>query len=111
VRPDKAHTLANIRAFPLLPQAGACLASLAKRYFARMRHRRPNRFFKTFLSAVAGATLLFGSNIASHAAEPDAFYKGKTVFSISASPRAAATIISAVSSRGTLVSIFPATPR
>jgi len=45
-----------------------------------MQHRRPNRFFKTFLSAVAGATLLFGSNIASHAAEPDAFYKGKTVF-------------------------------
>ena len=34
---------------------------------------------KFFSSAVAGAGLLFGSNIAPHAAEPEAFYKGKTV--------------------------------
>jgi tripartite-type tricarboxylate transporter receptor subunit TctC len=71
--------LANIRAFPLLLQAGACLASLAKRYFARMQQRRPDRFLEAFLSAVVGATLLFGSNIASHAAEPEALYKSKTV--------------------------------
>jgi len=60
-------------------QAGACLASLAKRYFARMQHRRQNRCLVAFLFAVVGATLLFESNIASHAAEPEAFYKGKTV--------------------------------
>jgi tripartite-type tricarboxylate transporter receptor subunit TctC len=63
----------------LLVQAGACPASLAKRYFARMQHRRPDRFLETFLSAVVGAILLLGSNIASHAAEPEALYKGKTV--------------------------------
>jgi tripartite-type tricarboxylate transporter receptor subunit TctC len=72
--------LANIRAFPLLPQAGACLAPLAERYFARMQRRRPDRFLEAFLSAVIGATLLFGSNTAPRAAEPEAFYKGKTVF-------------------------------
>jgi tripartite-type tricarboxylate transporter receptor subunit TctC len=72
--------LADIRAFPISPQAGACLASLAKRYFARMQHRRPDRLRKTFLSAVAGTSLLFGSTIAPHAAETEAFYKGKTVF-------------------------------
>ncbi len=44
-----------------------------------MQHRRPDRFLETFLSAVIGATLLFGSNIAPHAAEPEAIYKGKTV--------------------------------
>lgn len=44
-----------------------------------MQHRRPDRFLKTFLSAVAGAILLFGSNIAPHAADAEAFYKGKTV--------------------------------
>ena len=44
-----------------------------------MQHRRPDRFLETFLSAVVGAILLFGSNIAPHAAEPKAFYKGKTV--------------------------------
>jgi tripartite-type tricarboxylate transporter receptor subunit TctC len=71
--------MANIRAFPVSLQAGACLASLAKRYFARMRHRRPDRFLETLLSAVVGATLLFGSNIASQAADAEAFYKGKTV--------------------------------
>jgi tripartite-type tricarboxylate transporter receptor subunit TctC len=76
---DKARTLTNIRAFPLLPQAGACLASPTKRYFARMQHRRPDRFLEAFLAAIVGATLLFGSNIAPHAAEPEAIYKGKTV--------------------------------
>jgi tripartite-type tricarboxylate transporter receptor subunit TctC len=76
---DKARTLTNIRAFPLLVQAGACPASPAKRYSARMQHRRPDRFLETFHSAVVGAALLFGSNIASHAAETEAFYKGKTV--------------------------------
>jgi tripartite-type tricarboxylate transporter receptor subunit TctC len=44
-----------------------------------MPHRRPDRFLEIFLSAVVGATLLFGSNIASRAAETEAFYKGKTV--------------------------------
>jgi len=44
-----------------------------------MRHRRPDRFLETFLAAVIGAILLFGSNTAPHAAEPEAFYKGKTV--------------------------------
>jgi hypothetical protein len=72
--------LPNIRAFPISPQAGACLASFAKRYFARMPHRRSNRCFETILSAIAGASLLFGSTIAPHAAETEAFYKGKTVF-------------------------------
>jgi tripartite-type tricarboxylate transporter receptor subunit TctC len=71
--------LANIRAFPILPQGGACLTWIAKRYFARMPHRRPDRFLETFLSAVAGASLLFGASVASCAAEPDTFYKGKTV--------------------------------
>jgi tripartite-type tricarboxylate transporter receptor subunit TctC len=71
--------LANIRVFPVSLQAGACLASLAKRYLARMRHRRPDRFLGALLSAVVGATLLFGSNIASQAADAEAFYKGKTV--------------------------------
>jgi tripartite-type tricarboxylate transporter receptor subunit TctC len=75
----KARTLANIRAFPILPQGGACLAWIAKRYFARMPHRRPDRVLEIFLSAVAGASLLFGANVAAYAAEPDTFYKGKTV--------------------------------
>jgi tripartite-type tricarboxylate transporter receptor subunit TctC len=44
-----------------------------------MQPRRPDRCLETFLSAVVGATLLFGSNIAPHAAEPEGFYKGKTV--------------------------------
>jgi len=44
-----------------------------------MQRRRPGRLLKTFLCAIAGAGLLFASNIASCAAEPDAFYKGKTV--------------------------------
>ena len=44
-----------------------------------MQHRRPDRFLEAFLSAVVGAILLLGSNIASHAAETEAFYKGKTV--------------------------------
>jgi tripartite-type tricarboxylate transporter receptor subunit TctC len=44
-----------------------------------MQHRQPDRFLKIFLSAVVGATLLLGSNIASHAAETEALYKGKTV--------------------------------
>jgi tripartite-type tricarboxylate transporter receptor subunit TctC len=44
-----------------------------------MQHRRPDRFLETFLAAVVSATLLLGSNIASHAAEPEALYKGKTV--------------------------------
>jgi tripartite-type tricarboxylate transporter receptor subunit TctC len=44
-----------------------------------MQHRRADRFLETFLSAVASIILLFGSNIASHAVEPEAFYKGKTV--------------------------------
>jgi tripartite-type tricarboxylate transporter receptor subunit TctC len=44
-----------------------------------MQYRRPDRFLETFLSAVAGASLLFGSNLAPHAAEVEAFYKGKTV--------------------------------
>src|SRR5580700_7592377 len=76
---DKTRTLADIRAFPLLPQAGACLRSLATRYFARMQHRRPDRFLKTFLSLVTGASLLFGANVSTGAAEPDTSYKGKTV--------------------------------
>jgi tripartite-type tricarboxylate transporter receptor subunit TctC len=71
--------LTNIRAFPLLPQAGACPASPAKRYFERMQHRRPDRFLEAFLAAVVGAILLFKSNIASYAAETEALYKGKTV--------------------------------
>jgi tripartite-type tricarboxylate transporter receptor subunit TctC len=71
--------LTNIRAFPTSPQAGACPASPAKRYSARMQPRRPDRFLEIILSAVVGAILLFGSNIASHAAETEAFYKGKTV--------------------------------
>jgi tripartite-type tricarboxylate transporter receptor subunit TctC len=70
--------LADIRAFPISPQAGACLASLAKRYFARMPHRRPDRVRKTFLSAIACIILLFGLT-APHAAEPDASFKGQTV--------------------------------
>jgi tripartite-type tricarboxylate transporter receptor subunit TctC len=60
-------------------QAGACLASLAKRYFARMPHRRPYRVRKIFLSAIAGTSLLFGLTIAPHAAEPDTSFKGQTV--------------------------------
>jgi tripartite-type tricarboxylate transporter receptor subunit TctC len=60
-------------------QAGACLASFAKRYFARMQRRRPDRVRRTFLSAIASTILLFGLTIAPHAAEPDTFYKGKTV--------------------------------
>ena len=44
-----------------------------------MPHRRPDRLPEFFLSAVAGAGLLFGANVAVCAAEPDAFYKGKTV--------------------------------
>ena len=44
-----------------------------------MRDRRPDRFLEAFHSAVVGAALLFGSNIAPHAAEPEAYYKGKTV--------------------------------
>jgi tripartite-type tricarboxylate transporter receptor subunit TctC len=44
-----------------------------------MQHRRPDRFLEAFLAAVVGAILLFGSNIASCAAETEAFYKGKTV--------------------------------
>ena len=44
-----------------------------------MQHRRPDRFLETFRAAVIGAVLLFGSNIAPHAAEPEAYYKGKTV--------------------------------
>jgi tripartite-type tricarboxylate transporter receptor subunit TctC len=71
--------LTNIRAFPTSPQAGACPASPAKRYFERMPHRRPDRFLRTFLAAFVGAILVFGSNIASHAVEPEAVYKGKTV--------------------------------
>jgi tripartite-type tricarboxylate transporter receptor subunit TctC len=71
--------LANIRAFPFLVQAGACLASLAKRYFARMQHFRPYRVRRTFLSAIASTILLFGLTIAPHATEPDASFKGQTV--------------------------------
>jgi tripartite-type tricarboxylate transporter receptor subunit TctC len=71
--------LTNIRAFPTSPQAGACPASLAKRYSARMQRRRPDRFLEIFLSALVGTILLFGSNIAPNAAETEAFYKGKTV--------------------------------
>jgi len=44
-----------------------------------MQHRRPYLVLEAFLSAVVGATALFGSNIAPHAAELEAFYKGKTV--------------------------------
>jgi tripartite-type tricarboxylate transporter receptor subunit TctC len=44
-----------------------------------MQHRRPDRCLEAFLAAVVGAILLFGSNIASHGAETEAFYKGKTV--------------------------------
>ena len=44
-----------------------------------MQYRRADRLLENFLSAVVGATALFGSNIASHAVEPEAFYKGKTV--------------------------------
>jgi tripartite-type tricarboxylate transporter receptor subunit TctC len=44
-----------------------------------MQHHRPDRFLETFLCAIAGAGLLFASTIASCAAEPEAFYKGKTV--------------------------------
>ena len=44
-----------------------------------MQRRRPAQLLETFLSAVVGAILLFGSNIASHAAEPEEIYKGKTV--------------------------------
>ena len=44
-----------------------------------MQHRRADRILENFLSAVVGATALFGSNIASYAVEPEAFYKGKTV--------------------------------
>jgi tripartite-type tricarboxylate transporter receptor subunit TctC len=76
---DKARTLANIRAFPFPVQAGACVASLAKRYIAHMRHCRPDRIRKTFLSAIAGTSLLFGLTTAPHAAEPDASFKGQTV--------------------------------
>src|SRR3984885_356093 len=46
---------------------------------SRMQHRRADRILENFLSAVVGATALFGSNIASYAVEPEAFYKGKTV--------------------------------
>lgn len=44
-----------------------------------MQHHRPDRFLEAFLPAVVGAALLFGSDIVSHAAEPEAIYKGKTV--------------------------------
>ena len=44
-----------------------------------MQHRRSNRCLETILSAIAGASLLFGSTIAPHAADAEAFYKGKTV--------------------------------
>ena len=44
-----------------------------------MRHRRRDRFLETFVSAIVGAILLLGSNIAPHAADAEAFYKGKTV--------------------------------
>jgi tripartite-type tricarboxylate transporter receptor subunit TctC len=44
-----------------------------------MPHLRPVRHLETFLSAVAGAGLLFGANVAACAAEPGTFYKGKTV--------------------------------
>jgi tripartite-type tricarboxylate transporter receptor subunit TctC len=44
-----------------------------------MQHPRRERFLETFLSAIVGITVLFGSNIASHAAEPEEIYKGKTV--------------------------------
>jgi tripartite-type tricarboxylate transporter receptor subunit TctC len=44
-----------------------------------MQHRRSDRFLEIFLSVIAGASLLFGSNIASYAAETEAYYKGKTV--------------------------------
>jgi tripartite-type tricarboxylate transporter receptor subunit TctC len=44
-----------------------------------MLRLRPVRHLETFLAAVAGAGLLFGANVAACAAEPDTFYKGKTV--------------------------------
>jgi tripartite-type tricarboxylate transporter receptor subunit TctC len=44
-----------------------------------MQHPRRERFLETFLSAIVGVTVLFGSNIASQAAEPEEIYKGKTV--------------------------------
>ena len=44
-----------------------------------MRHRRPGRFLETFFAVVVGAALLFGSTVASHAAEAEAYYRGKTV--------------------------------
>jgi tripartite-type tricarboxylate transporter receptor subunit TctC len=44
-----------------------------------MPRLRPVRHLETFLSAVAGAALLFGANVAAYAAEPETFYKGKTV--------------------------------
>ena len=43
-----------------------------------MQHRRRDRCLETFLSAVV-AILLLGSNTASHAADAEALYKGKTV--------------------------------
>src|ERR1700686_2697719 len=43
-----------------------------------MPHRRPRRL-GIFLSALAGASLLLGVIGAAPPAEPDAFYKGKTV--------------------------------
>ena len=44
-----------------------------------MRHRRPGQFLEIFFAAVVGAALLLGSNIAPRAAEPEAYYRGKTV--------------------------------
>jgi hypothetical protein len=44
-----------------------------------MQHRRPFLSFATLVHAAAGATLLLGASAAAPAAEPDAFYKGKTV--------------------------------
>jgi tripartite-type tricarboxylate transporter receptor subunit TctC len=44
-----------------------------------MLRRRLDRASKTFLSAIAGTSLLFGLTIAPHAAEPDASFKGQTV--------------------------------
>jgi tripartite-type tricarboxylate transporter receptor subunit TctC len=43
-----------------------------------MPHRRPH-LLEIFLSVLAGASLLFGMSGAVPAAEPEAFYKGKTV--------------------------------
>jgi tripartite-type tricarboxylate transporter receptor subunit TctC len=44
-----------------------------------MQHRRPLLSLVALVYAAAGATLLLGASAAAPAAEPDAFYKGKTV--------------------------------